>query len=105
MNWRTVFSRVVLFQSGSCVQNCQTDPSSEHRTTWSESTEKRKEEVEAEVHVHGKSIVAARSAEEDFSICTENDGQTGVDKLLGAVLVLGLCSAWNSRVLLFARGY
>lgn len=52
--------------------------------------------------VHGKSAVAARSVEEDFSICSENDGQIGMGKLPGAVLVLGLCSAWNSRVLLFA---
>lgn len=37
--------------------------------------------------------MAARSVEKDFSICSENDGKADMDKLLGAVLVLRLCSA------------
>lgn len=37
--------------------------------------------------------MSARSVEKDFSVCSENDGKIGVDKLLGAVLVLRLCSA------------
>lgn len=48
MNWIAVSSWVALFQSGSCVQNCQRDASSEHRTACSEQTEGTREGVEAE---------------------------------------------------------
>lgn len=48
MNWIAVCSRVAVFQSGSCVQNCLGDASSEHRTAWSEGTEGTREGVEAE---------------------------------------------------------
>lgn len=75
-------------------------------TTWSEGREETRKEVEAKAQaVHGKSAVAARSIQEDFFICSENDGQIGVDKLLRVVLVLGLCCAWSSRVLLFACSF
>lgn len=43
MNWIAVSSWVALFQSGSCVQNCQRDASSEHRTACSEQREQGKE--------------------------------------------------------------
>lgn len=116
MNWKTVFSKVALFHSGSCVQNCQRDASldylvrgkrgDEERSWGWKGREETKKEVEAEAQaVHGKSAVAARSVEEDFSICSENDGQIGVDKLFRVALVLGLCSAWGSRVILFACSF
>lgn len=54
--------------------------------------------------VHGKSAVAARFVEENFSTCSENDGQIGIDMLLEAVLFLCLHSALNRGVILFAWG-
>lgn len=54
--------------------------------------------------VHGKSAMAARFMEENISTCSENDGQTGVDVLLEAVLFLCSHSALNSGVILFAWG-
>lgn len=94
MNQIAVSSWVALFKSGSCVQNCQRDASSEHRTAWSEQTEGTREGVEAEAQgAKAKRTVSARSTEKDFSVFSENDGKIGVDKLLGAVLVLRLCSA------------
>lgn len=76
-------------------------------TTWSEGREETRKEVEAEKEERrqrkklrlkhrqfmAKVLWAARSVEEDFSICSENDGQIGVDKLFRVALVLGLCSA------------
>lgn len=48
LNKIAVSSWVAVFQTDSCVQKCQGDASTEHRTAWSEQTEGTREGVEAE---------------------------------------------------------